>query len=85
MRNKVREFILENFMYGASSTELNDNASLLDTGVMDSTGVMELVSFLEQEFGVTVEDEELIPDNLDSVTKLVRFLERKSAGSVATE
>ena len=77
MKDKVRQFILENFMYGASAGSLDDSASLLDTGVIDSTGVMELVGFLEEEFGITIEDTELIPDNLDSVQKITSFLDGK--------
>ncbi len=76
-KDKVREFILDNFMFGASSQDLDNNASFLDTGIIDSTGVMELIGFLEEEFEITIEDTELIPDNLDSVNRVARFLEGK--------
>ena len=64
-------------MFGSSSQDLDDNASFLDTGIVDSTGVMELIGFLEEEFEITIEDTELIPDNLDSVNRVARFLEGK--------
>ena len=76
-KGKIRGFILDNFMFGASSQDLDDNASFLDTGIIDSTGVMELIGFLEEEFEITIEDTELIPDNLDSVNRVARFLEGK--------
>ena len=83
VRGKIREFILEDFMFGGSPDQLHDEASLLGTGVIDSTAVMELVAFLEEEFGVTVEDKELVPENLDSVDHLVAYLERKGATAAA--
>jgi acyl carrier protein len=77
IRTAVRGFVVENFLYGASSDTLADDQSFLDTGIIDSTGVLELVGFLEREFGVAVEDDELTPTNLDSVTRLVSFVTRK--------
>jgi len=75
---KLRDFIIDNFMYGRSPEELKNDDSLLEKGIIDSTGVLELVSFLEQTFGITVEDEELIPENLDSVNRLAAYLTKKS-------
>ena len=75
-RDKVREFIVENFLFG-SDEELTDEVSFLDEGIIDSTGILELVSFLEEDFGITVEDEELIPENLDSIKNVVAYLEGK--------
>jgi acyl carrier protein len=63
-------------MFG-SDNGLKDDTSLLDEGIMDSNGALELVSFLEETFGITVEDEELIPENLDSVDNLVGYLKKK--------
>lgn len=80
MRSIVRGFILENYLYGASADELEDDASFMDTGVLDSTGVMELVLFLETEFGVTIDDAEILPENLDSVERICRYLDRKGGG-----
>ncbi|MBW1851048.1 MAG: acyl carrier protein [Deltaproteobacteria bacterium] len=75
-RDKIRNFIVENFLFG-SDNGLTDDASFLDEGIIDSTGILELVSFIEEDFGIAVEDEELIPENLDSIKNVVAYLERK--------
>jgi acyl carrier protein len=75
-RDKIRAFIMENFLFG-NDQGLKDDISLLDEGVIDSTGILELVSFLEEEFGISVEDEEILPENLDSIKNVVAYLERK--------
>jgi len=78
-RDTVRAYIIENFLFGDAEPLADDTMSLLDGGIIDSVGVMELVAFLEQEFGVKVADEELVPENLDSVANLVGFIGRKQA------
>lgn len=82
--NQVRAFVVSNFLFGDASS-LQDDTSFLDSGIIDSTGILELIMFLEQEFNTIVEPEEMIPENLDSVDKLARFLARKldSAAAVA--
>ena len=75
-RDKIRAFILENFLFG-NDQSLNDDISFLDEGIIDSTGILELVSFLEEEFSISVEDEEIVPENLDSIKNVVAYLERK--------
>jgi len=75
-RERVRSFIINNFLFGDDGG-LKDDASFLDEGVIDSTGVLELVAFLEEDFGITVEDDELIPENLDSIDNVVRYLGEK--------
>lgn len=70
-------FIRENFIAGRSDAEIGFDDSLIDGGIIDSTGVLELVTFIEERYGISVEDEELIPENLDSVKNLVAFLGRK--------
>ena len=75
-RDKIRAFILENFLFG-NDQGLNDDISFLDEGIIDSTGILELVSFLEEEFSISVEDEEIVPENLDSIKNVVAYLERK--------
>lgn len=79
MREELRTYILENFMFGASPEDLDDDASLLDTGVLDSTGVLELISHVEQRYGVEVDAAEIVPENIDSVNQLRAFLDRKQA------
>ena len=76
-KEKVRAFIVENFLFG-SDDGLEDGTSFLDEGIIDSTGVLELVDFLEATFSISVDDEELIPENLDSIENLVNYLERKT-------
>jgi acyl carrier protein len=81
-REKIRYFIRESFLFGGDD-ELNDSDSFLDMGIVDSTGVLELVAFLESEWGLTVDDSELVPENLDSIDNLVSFLDRKTAAAVS--
>lgn len=73
---KVREFIIENFLFGDAG-RLSDTTSFLHSGILDSTGILKLVAFLEESFGVTVQDDELVPDNLDTLRNIKRFLARK--------
>jgi acyl carrier protein len=74
----IRRFITTNF-YVADPAHLGDDESLLESGIIDSTGVLEIVAFLQQEFGMTVEDRDIRPENLDSVARLVAFVERSRA------
>lgn len=67
---------MENFLFGEDDG-LRPDDSFLERGIIDSTGVLELVGFLERRFGIRVEDHELLPANLDSIRGLVRFIERK--------
>lgn len=78
LRNDIRNFILENFMMGMDEEELNDSDSLLGKGIIDSTGVLELVGFIEENYQFSIEDDELVPDNLDSVNNLVNYIEKKT-------
>jgi acyl carrier protein len=75
-RDKIRAFVMENFLFG-NDQGLNDDTSFLDEGIIDSTGILELVSFLEEEFDISVEDEEILPENLDSITNVTAYLEKK--------
>ena len=79
LESTVREFIVNNFLFGQDGAELTDDASLLELGIIDSTGVLELVSFLEGGYQLKIDDEELIPENLDSIRNLARFIRKKSA------
>jgi len=76
IKAKIRAFIVENFLFGKDEG-LNDETSFLDEGIIDSTGILELVSFMEEEFHIKVEDEELVPENLDSIKNVVAYLEKK--------
>ncbi len=79
VKDELREFITDNFMIGRDSEELTDSGSLLELGIIDSTGVLELVGFLESEYGIEVKDDELVPDNLDSITRIENYVRRKKA------
>jgi acyl carrier protein len=74
----MRKFITENFLFGKEDESLKTSDSLLERGIIDSTGVLELVSFLEEKYQIKLEDEELTPDNLDSIDRLARFIGRKT-------
>ncbi len=73
---KVREFVVENFLFGDGEALKNDT-SFMEEGIIDSTGILELVFFLEETFSLSVEDDELVPDNMDSLQNIVRFIDRK--------
>ena len=78
LKEQIRKFIIANF-YVADPATLSDDASLLDAGIVDSTGVLEIITFLESDLGITVEDAEMLPDNLDSVSRLVAYVQKKKA------
>lgn len=72
----LRQFIIENFLF-EEDNNLKEGTSFLESGIIDSTGILELVSFLEETFGIEFADEELIPENLDSIANVVQFVTRK--------
>ena len=78
---EIRQFIVDNFLFGEDGAELSSSDSLLDNGLIDSTGILELVGFLQKQFGLAISDHEIIPTNLDSIDKIVRFVERKKGDS----
>jgi acyl carrier protein len=73
----ITVFIRENFIAGRSDVTLDPDQSLIESGIMDSTGVLELVEFLESTYGIRVEDEELVPENLETITNILKFLQTK--------
>ena len=76
IKDKVRAFIVENFLYG-NDGNLKDETSFLEGGILDSTGVLELVSFLEETFSIHVEGDDLVPENLDSLNNLQAYVEKR--------
>ncbi len=76
IRVVVRNFIIENFLFDDDGS-LQDGASFLNEGIIDSTGILELVEFLDEEFSIDIEDDELIPENLDSIDNVVKFVSGK--------
>jgi len=77
MKNEIREFIIENFLFGEASDMVNDDESLMETGTIDSTGILEIIEFLEERYDVKIEDSELLPENLDTVSAITRFIDGK--------
>jgi acyl carrier protein len=74
---RIRRFILENFLYTSNEDKLKNTDSFLEEGIVDSTGILELLLFVEETFGIQVEDEEVLPDNFDSVERLTRYVQMK--------
>jgi acyl carrier protein len=73
---QVRTFITSNF-YVANPESLTDDASLLEQGIIDSTGVLEVIGFLEDTFGIAIQDDEILPENLDSIARITAYVQRK--------
>jgi acyl carrier protein len=78
-RQLIRRYVLENFMFTDDESALQDTESMLDKGIIDSVGALEIIQFLEESFQIKVKDDEMLPENLDSVDNLVAFVERKQA------
>jgi acyl carrier protein len=76
----LRDFIRENFLFGQDTT-LEDDDSFLERGIIDSTGVLELVAFLEKRLHIRIADDDLLPENLDSINNLLRFIESKQVAA----
>jgi len=77
VREELRRFIIDNFLFGVEDSQFSDDDSFLEKGLIDSTGVLELVAFIEEQYGIRFQDDEIIPENLDSVNKLIQFLNKK--------
>jgi acyl carrier protein len=77
LNDELRRFVTDNFMFGKVGNGFADDDSFLERGIIDSTGVMELVAFLEEKYGIRLHDQDLIPDNLDSINGLARFVESR--------
>ena len=75
----IRQHIAQNILFNKKGYPYPDDASFLDNGIIDSMNVMELIMFVEEKFGVEVADEEIVPDNFDSVSKIAAFVRRKTA------
>ena len=77
LERDIRKYIVDTFLFGEGGDRFTDDDSLLEQGIIDSTGVLELVAFLSETFGITVEDHELVADNFDSVNKLSAYVQKK--------
>ena len=77
IKQQIIDFITNNFLFDNAQASLNEKESLLETGVIDSTGVLELIAFIEETYGIKVEDEEIIPENLDTILDITYFIKQK--------
>lgn len=76
-KSEVKAFIVSNFLFGREGAGIADGQSFLGTGIIDSTGLLELVSFVEEQYGISIGDRELVPENLDSLDNISQFVARK--------
>jgi len=81
IKNEVRTYLLDNFLMGGSGQDVQDDTSFMDNHILDSTGFIELISYLEEQFGIRIEDEEMVPENLDNLNSIERFVSGKRASS----
>lgn len=79
--DRVRNFIVENFLFGDTSFDLGNQISLIENGIIDSTGVLELVAFIEEAFGVVFADADIVPANLDSIERIAAFVAERTTES----
>ena len=82
LEQEIRNFVIDNFLFGEENGKLTNDDSLMEQGLIDSTGALELVTFLEGKYRIKIEDDELDPENLDSVNKLAQFIKRKTQSIV---
>lgn len=83
VQSDLKRFVRRNFLFGNAATVIHDDTSLLEAGFMDSTGVLELVAYLEQNYGIKVLDDEMVPENLDSIARVTAYLHKKLSASSA--
>jgi len=77
LRDRIQKFILENYLFTSDQSALGLDDSLLGRGIVDSTGMLEIIMFIEEQLGVTVKDEDMVPENLDSVSRIAAFVESR--------
>ncbi len=79
VKQEIRNFIVETFLFGADASMLNDSDSFMQNGIVDSTGILEVTGFIEEKYNIQIENEEMTPTNLDSIDNLVNFIAKKSS------
>ena len=77
IQSEIRQFVVSNFMFGGDGAALTADQSFLETGIVDSTGLLELIAFVEERYGISIDDRELVPENLDSLSRVSQFVARK--------
>ena len=83
IRDAVKTFVVENFLFGDTTQPLADTDSLIENGIVDSTGILELVAFIEDRYGISVSDADIVPANLDTLDRIAAFVECKMHGDRA--
>ncbi len=83
IESKVRQFILRDYLFTDDQAALKNDDSFMNGGILDSTGILEMIMFLSEQFGIIVEDDEMVPENLDSVSRVTAYVRRKSATAAA--
>jgi acyl carrier protein len=78
IESQIKDYIMKSLLFSSDGFNYPDSASFLEEGIVDSVGVMELIAFVEENFGLTVADQEITPDNFDSVAKLAAYVRRKT-------
>ena len=79
IKNEMKKFIIDNFLFGDENESFNDDDSFLEKGIIDSTGVLELIGVIEEKYNIKMEDDELIPENLDSLNNITSYILKKTA------
>ncbi|MCK4573108.1 MAG: acyl carrier protein [candidate division Zixibacteria bacterium] len=80
VRQDIRGFIEETFLFGEDTDKLNDSDSFMQNGIVDSTGILEVTSYVEEKYDISIENDEMVPANLDSIENLSNFISRKANG-----
>jgi acyl carrier protein len=78
IKEKIKTYISENILFSSNGFPYSDDTSFLDNGIIDSMNVLELVAFIEENFGITVEDSDLTPDNFDSIDRMAEYIQQKT-------
>ena len=76
---EIKNFIVDNFMFGNESEEIKSDDSFMETGIIDSTGILELIEYVEETYDISIDDDELIPENLDSLSNISQFILSKKS------
>jgi len=83
VRFRIRRFVLKHFPLARKRSSIEDDSQLLNSGIIDSLGILDLVSFIEEEFKITIDDEDLLAENFESIASMATFIERKGNGQLA--
>ena len=77
MRKELRDYIVENFLFGDAGTEFSNEDSFMEKSILDSTGILDMITFIEETYNIKIDDDEIIPENLDSIDNIVNFVSSK--------